>query len=277
MLLAIDVGNTNTVFAVHDDEAFAATWRIRTEGRRTADEYFVWLSQLMNHAGVPRQAITGVVIASVAPETLFNLRRLAMDYFALAPLIVGEPGVDFGVEVRTARPAEVGADRVVNALAAYRRYGPDLIVVDFGTATTFDVIDHDGAYAGGVIAPGVNLSSEALFQATSKLPRIDVAKPPQVVGLDTVPAMQSGLFWGYVGLIEGICARVKAERARPMTVIATGGLSALFAQGAEMIDHVDEDLTLRGLVEIHRRNVGRPERRPNNNGSFVDERPSRKD
>lgn len=261
MLLAVDVGNTNTVFAAHDGERFTATWRIRTEGRRTADEYFVWLSQLMSHAGVPLTSITGFMIASVAPETLFNLRRLAADYFQTTPLVVGEAGVDLGVEVRTDRPSEVGADRVVNTLAAHLAYGADLIVVDFGTATTFDVVDQDGAYAGGVIAPGVNLSSEALFQATSKLPRIDIAKPAAVVGRDTVPAMQSGLYWGYVSLIEGICRRIKAERQREMTVVATGGLSSLFAAGTDEIDHVDGDLTLRGLIEIHRRNAGRTDRR----------------
>ena len=261
MLLAVDVGNTNTVFAAYDGERFIANWRIRTEGRRTGDEYFVWLSQLMNHAKVPRDSITDIVIASVAPETLFNLRQLANEYFNTTPLVVGEPDVDLGVEVRTDRPSEVGADRVVNALAAYRSDGPNLIVVDFGTATTFDVIDEDGAYAGGVIAPGVNLSSEALFQATSKLPRIDIAKPQRVVGLDTVPAMQSGLFWGYVGLIDGICRRIKSEREQKMTVIATGGLSTLFVQGCEEIDRVDQDLTLRGLIEIHRLNAGRTDRR----------------
>ncbi|MEM6667810.1 MAG: type III pantothenate kinase [Pseudomonadota bacterium] len=256
MLLVIDVGNTNTVFAAHDGEGFVQRWRLRTEGRRTSDEYFVWLNQLMSHAGIGRKNIDGIVIASVAPQTLFNLRRLATDYFDTEPMIVGAPGVDLGVEVRTDRPAEVGADRVVNALAAFQTYGPNLIVVDFGTATTFDIIDHDGAYAGGVIAPGVRTSAEALYQAASKLPRIDIEKPERVVGTDTVPAMQSGLFWGYVGLIEGICRRISVEMDRKMTVIATGGLSPLFNEGAEVIEHVDDDLTLRGLVEIYRRNAG---------------------
>ncbi len=257
MLLAIDVGNTNTVFALHDGAAFVADWRIRTDGRRTADEYFVWLSQLMRHVGAPADAVTDIIIASVAPQTLFNLRRLADAYFRAEPMVVGAAGVDLGVEVRIDRPSEVGADRVVNALAAYRRYGPNLVVVDFGTATTFDVVDGDGAYAGGVIAPGVNLSVEALFQATSKLPRIDIAKPERVVGADTVPAMQSGVFWGYVGLIEGICRRIAAERETPMTVIATGGLSPLFQEGTDVIDHVDPDLTMRGLLEIYRLNADR--------------------
>ncbi len=255
MLLAIDVGNTNTVFALYDGEGLQAEWRLQTEGGRTADEYFVWLSRLLDHIGVAPALIDGIVIASVAPATLFNLRRLADLYFHCRPIIVGEAGVDLGVSVKTDRPSEVGADRVVNALAAYQTYGPDLIIVDFGTATTFDVVDEEGAYIGGVIAPGPNASMEALVQATSKLPRIDIAKPQQVIGADTVPAMQSGVYWGYVGLIDGICRRIRAERERKMTVIATGGLASLFADGAETIDHVDPDLTLRGLLEIYRRNA----------------------
>ncbi|MEM9725746.1 MAG: type III pantothenate kinase [Pseudomonadota bacterium] len=262
MLLAVDVGNTNTVFAAHDGEKFAAAWRIRTEGMRTSDEYFVWLSRLMRHKGVSLGDITGIIIASVAPQTLFNLKRLSVDYFRTEPLVIGEPGVDLGMPVRTDHPSDVGADRVVNALAAMASYGPNLIIVDFGTATTFDVVDGDGAYAGGVIAPGVNLSSEALFKATAKLPRIAIARPPKVVGRDTVPAMQSGLYWGYVSLVDGMCQRIKAERGDEMTVVATGGLSALFATGAEQIDHVDDDLTIRGLIEVYRRNAGRTNGRP---------------
>lgn len=257
MRLAIDVGNSNTVFALHNGERFVAEWRSRTDGGRTADEYFVWLSELMTHAGVARESVDGIVVASVAPQTLFNLRLLSEKYFSLKPIVVGEPGVEIGIEVRTDRPSEVGADRLVNALAARRRYGGDAILVDFGTATTFDVVDGDGAYAGGVIAPGVAVSADALFRAAAKLPRIDIAKPSQVVGLDTVPAMQSGLYWGYVGLIEGICTRIKAERGRAMQVIATGGLSALFAEGTATIDTVDPGLTLRGLLEIYRLNADR--------------------
>lgn len=261
MLLAIDVGNTNTVFALHDGAVFVADWRIATKRDRTADEYFAWLAQMLTHNGVERDAIDAVVIASVAPQTLFNLRTLADRYFRVAPLIIGEPGVELGIEVRTDRPREVGADRIANAVAAVQSDGPNLIIVDFGTATTFDVVDGDGAYAGGVIAPGVNLSLDALVQAASKLPRIDIAKPQRVVGQDTEPAMQSGIYWGYVGLIDGICARIKAERETEMRVIATGGLSPLFASGAAAIDKIDRDLTLRGLVEIYRRNAGRDNRR----------------
>ena len=261
MLLAIDVGNTNTVFAIHDGTRMVANWRIQTRGRRTADEYFVWLTNLMNHQHIGRKHIDAIIIGSVAPETLFNLRRLAETYFNCRPLVVGEPDVDLGVGNKADHPAEVGADRLINTLAAYTKYGPNLVVLDFGTGTTFDVVDEDGAYAGGVIAPGVNLASEALYQAAAKLPRIEVARPAQVIGTNTVACMQSGIYWGYVGLIEGILNRIDAERETDMKVIATGGLAPLFAQGVPAISACDQDLTLRGLVEIYRRNVGRTNRR----------------
>jgi type III pantothenate kinase len=257
MLLAIDVGNTNTVFAIHDGERFVSYWRIQTDGGRTSDEYYVWLHQLMRHANVDDHLISGIIIATVAPQTLFNLRRLSQDYFSCDPVVVGDPGVRLGVDVRTDRPREVGADRVVNALAAFQTYGPNLIIVDFGTATTFDIVDRDGAYAGGVIAPGVRASVEALFQATSKLPRIDVQRPLRVVGKDTAPAMQSGVYWGYVGLIEGVCRRISEEMSTKMTVIATGGLAPLFDEGSAIIEYVDANLTMRGLIEVYRQNTGR--------------------
>ncbi|MEO1291820.1 MAG: type III pantothenate kinase [Pseudomonadota bacterium] len=257
MLLAIDVGNTNTVFAVHDGAKFAATWRIRTVGPRTADEYFVWLNQLMVHEGLGRSSIDGIIIGATAPQTLFNLRRLGRTYFNCEPLVIGDPTVDVGVAIEFDNPASVGADRLLNALAAYKTYGPNLIVVDFGTATTFDLVDEKGAYIGGIIAPGVRIAAEALYQAASKLPRIEVEMPPSVIGKDTVPGMQSGLFWGYVSLVEGLVARIEKELDRSMTVIGTGGLSPTFAGGTDVIHHVDPDLTLRGLVEVYRRNVGR--------------------
>ena len=257
MLLAIDVGNTNTVFALHDGSAFAAEWRCNTESVRTADQYFVWLNQLMTHSGLNPAGIEDVVISNVAPATLFNLRVLCDRYFNTRPLVVGKPGCELPVEVRVDHPAEVGADRLVNTVAAFRDYGPDLIVVDFGTATTFDVVDDDGAYAGGVIAPGINLSLEALHSAAAHLPHIDVTLPQRVVGTNTVQCMQSGIYWGYVGLIEGLCTRIAAERERTMTVIATGGLAPLFARGSAAITHVDPDLTMRGLVTIHAHNKTR--------------------
>jgi type III pantothenate kinase len=261
MLLAIDVGNTNTVFALHDGDGFIASWRCNTESVRTADQYYVWLSQLMAHAKLGADAVTEVVISNVAPATLFNLRVLCDRYFGTRPLVVGKPECDLPVDVRVDTPAEVGADRLVNTVSAFRTYGPDLIVVDFGTATTFDVVDTDGAYVGGVIAPGINLSLQALHDAAAHLPHIDVSVPARVVGTSTVQCMQSGIYWGYVGLIEGLCTRIAAERAREMTVIATGGLAPLFARGSPLIAQVDEELTMRGLVMIHHYNkTGRYER-----------------
>jgi len=254
MLLAIDVGNTNTVFAVHDGNDFLLSWRCKTDAARTADQYFVWLRQLMQHGGMDSADIKEVVISNTAPATLFNLRVLCDRYFDCRPLVVGRAECALPVEVRVDNPTEVGADRLVNTVAAYAKHGGDLIVLDFGTATTFDVIGHDGAYVGGVIAPGVNLSLDALHQAAAHLPRIDVTMPEHVLGRNTVHCMQSGIFWGYVGLIDGICTRLATERERAMRVIATGGLSPLFARGTQVIEIVDTDLTMHGLVLIHRYN-----------------------
>lgn len=254
MLLAIDVGNTNTVFAVHDGSAFTAEWRCSTESARTADQYFVWLRQLMHHCGMSADDIDQVVISNVAPATLFNLRVLCDRYFDCRPLVVGREGCALPVDVRVDNPAEVGADRLVNTVAAHDRYGPNLVVLDFGTATTFDVVGHDGAYVGGIIAPGINLSLEALKNAAAHLPHIDVTRPPQVIGTNTIHCLQSGAFWGYVSLIEGICSRINAEKDQPMKVIATGGLSPLFARATDTIEQVDPDLTMRGLVLIHNYN-----------------------
>ena len=258
MLLAIDVGNTNTVFALYDGEGFRAQWRISTDGRRTADEYYVWLRNLMSLEEIDPGQIRDAIVAQVAPQTLFNLRSLCRKYFHVEPLVVGEPGCALGIEVRMPQPGEVGADRLVNVAAGFRDYGPNLIIIDFGTATTFDVCDQDGAYAGGAICPGINLSLEALHQAAAKLPRIDVARPPQVIGKDTVGAMRTGIYWGYVGLIEGLCARIAEEHGRSMKVIATGGLAPLFAKATPAIQDSDPDLTMRGLALIHALNRGAP-------------------
>jgi type III pantothenate kinase len=253
MLLAIDVGNTNTVFALHDGSSVVAEWRCGTDRQRTADEYFVWLEQLMTFTGLKLQ-VRSVVISSVVPQVVYNLRVLSDRYFHCRPKVVGKPEVRLGVPVRVDPTAHVGADRLVNTVGAYDRYGGNLIVVDFGTATTFDVVDHDGAYVGGVIAPGVNLSLKALHDAAAALPFIDVTRPERVVGTNTVACMQSGIYWGYVGLIEGICARIRAERNVPMKVIGTGGLSTLFAQGTDVLQTVDTGLTIHGLVLIDRLN-----------------------
>ncbi|SFI74493.1 type III pantothenate kinase [Albimonas pacifica] len=254
MLLAIDVGNTNSVFALHDGTAYLADWRCATDVKRTADEYFVWLRQLMDHHGVSAKQIDAVVISSTAAGTMFNLRVLADRYFGVRPIVVGKPETAVGIDVRVDPGTRVGADRLVNTLSAWRTYGGEVIVIDFGTATTIDVVGEDGAYEGGIIAPGVNLALKALETAATALPEIDVTKPEKVIGLNTVACMQSGIYWGYVSLIEGLCRRIMDERGRKMKVIATGGLSPLFARGTDVIDAVDGDLTLRGLAAIYELN-----------------------
>jgi type III pantothenate kinase len=250
MLLAIDAGNTNIVFAFLDGERVEAQFRASTKDARTPDEYYVWLAQLMGLHGLNPSNIDGAIIATVVPQALFNLRMLCRRFFKIEPLVVGEPHCELGLKVRTDRPDAVGADRLVNAVAAHKSYPGALIVIDFGTATTFDVVSAEGDYMGGVIAPGVNLSLEALHQAAAKLPRIAVERPQGVIGRDTVPAMQSGIFWGYVGLIEGLVKRIKAEYEKPMRVIATGGLASLFRSTVDAIEASDPDLTIRGLALI---------------------------
>ena len=259
MLLAIDAGNTHTVFAVIEGEELRRQWRAATSASRTADEYAVWLMQLMELERIRFADVGEAIVSTVAPQALFELRRLCRDYFGCEPLVVGE-GVELGIDVLLERSAEVGADRLVNAVAAGDRHGGPLIVVDFGTATTFDVVDADGNYRGGVIAPGVNLSLEALHMAAAKLPRIAVERPRRVVRGDTLEAMQTGVYWGYVGLIEGIVGRIRKEFPEPAAsktkVVATGGLAPLFAGGTDAIGHVDPDLTIRGLQLLHQRNSG---------------------
>ncbi|WP_341214370.1 type III pantothenate kinase [uncultured Limimaricola sp.] len=253
MLLAIDCGNTNTVFSIWDGERFLATWRTSTEWQRTADQYFVWLSTLMKIGGI-EATIDEMIISSTVPRVVFNLRVLADRYFGCRPLVVGKPECRLPVAPRVDAGTQVGPDRLVNTAGAWDRHGGDLVVVDFGTATTFDVVGRDGAYVGGVISPGVNLSLEALHQAAAALPHVDVSKPEKVIGTNTVACMQSGIFWGYVGLVRGICDRIRAERERPMRIIGTGGLAPLFAQGDMLFDDIEEDLTMHGLTVIHRYN-----------------------
>lgn len=254
MLLAIEQGNTNTLFAVHDGERWRAQWRTATEASRTADEYAVWLSQLLALAGLSLKDLDGCIISSVVPQSLFNLRNLSRRYLEIEPLVVGE-NVDLGIALRIDNPGEAGADRLVNAIGAHLTYPGDLVVIDSGTATTFDIVAADGAFEGGIIAPGINLSLQALHDAAAKLPRIAIQRPARVIGKDTVTNMQSGIFWGYIGLIEGLVARIRSEWGRPMSVIGTGGVVSLFEGATECIDHFDPDLTLRGLLEIWRRNA----------------------
>ena len=253
MLLCVDCGNTNTVFSVWDGQRFVATWRTSTEWQRTADQYFVWLSTLMkaNNLDV---TITEMIVSSTVPRVVFNLRVLADRYFNTRPIVVGKPDCLLPVEPRVDAGTAVGPDRLVNTAGAFDRHGGNLIVVDFGTATTFDVVDHDGAYVGGVIAPGVNLSLEALHMAAAALPHVDITKPQRVVGTNTVACMQSGVFWGYIGLVREICARIKAERDQEMRIISTGGLAPLFQQAETLFDEYEDDLTMHGLTVIHAHN-----------------------
>jgi type III pantothenate kinase len=258
MLLAIEQGNTNTLFAVHDGKEWIAQWRSATHSTRTADEYAVWLSQLLAMAGLQLGVFTGCIISSVVPQSIFNLRNLSRRYLKVEPMVIGE-NVDLGIEVRIEKPSEAGADRLVNAIGAHVIFPGDLIIIDSGTATTFDVIASDGGMEGCAIAPGINLSMEALHQAAAKLPRVAIQRPRgnTAIGKDTVAAMQSGVFWGYIALIEGLCARIKAEWGKPMTVIGTGGVASLFHGATSAIDHFDPDLTIRGMLEIYRRNTAK--------------------
>ena len=253
MLLAIDCGNTNTVFAIWDGEKFLCTLRTSTHHARTADAYFTWYSTLVKHYGIDVE-ITDVIISSTVPRVVFNLRVFADRFFGCRPLVVGKPECRLPHDPRVDEGTIVGPDRLVNAAGAFDRHGGDLIVVDFGTATTFDVVSKDGNYIGGVIAPGVNLSLEALHMAAAALPHIDISKPQKVIGTNTVDCMQSGVFWGYIGLVKETCARIKAERDRDMKVIGTGGLAPLFAETEQLFDVIEDDLTMHGLTVIHNHN-----------------------
>ena len=257
MLLAIEQGNTNTKFAVHDGSDWLAQWRTATEAARTADEYAVWLSQLLDLQGLKLTDLHDCVIATVVPQSLFNLRNLARRYLKCEPWVVGENAV-LGFPVRIAMPSEAGADRLVGAVGAHVLYPGPLVIVGSGTATTFDVVAEDGGLEGCAIAPGINLSMEALHAAAAQLPRVAIRRPGRVIGKDTVESMQAGVYWGYVALIEGLVARIKTEFGAPMTVIGTGGVASLFHGATDSIDIFDPDVNIRGLLEIYRRSTGTP-------------------
>ena len=271
MLLVIDAGNTNIVFAVHDGVRWRGDWRIATDAQRTSDEYGVWLTVLFGRAGLDAKDVSGAVLGTVVPAALYHLRRLCRQWFAVEPL-VARSRLDWGFAIKLDRLEEVGADRLANALAAHTLYHGPLIVVDFGTATNFDVVDAEGAFLGGAIAPGINLSIEALARNAARLPRIGIGRPQAAIGRNTVDAMQSGIYWGYVGLVDGLCRRIAGARGgggkgvgaggrRPgvgagdVKVIATGGLAPLFAEASSSIECSDPDLTLEGLRLLAARNT----------------------
>jgi type III pantothenate kinase len=250
MLLAIDAGNTNLVFALVDGHYIKARWRIATDPRRTADEYAVWLHQLLELEGYGRDDVNTVIIGTVVPRALHNLEVLSSKYFGVKPLVAGQGEAGWPIALDVEEPQSVGADRVLNAIAAHAKHPNDLIIIDFGTATTFDVIDFSGAYKGGIIAPGINLSLDALVQAAAKLPRIAIAAPQDqsVVGRTTETQMLIGVYWGYVAMIEGLVTRLKAEIGRPVKVVATGGLAILFDKNTDVFDVIEPDLTIQGLA-----------------------------
>jgi len=259
MLLAVDAGNTNVVFALLDDGQARARWRIATDPRRTADEYAVWLHQLLEIEGFATTDVEAVIIGTVVPRALHNLEVLASKYFGLAPMIAGQGSAAWPIRLDVDEPHNVGADRALNAIAAHANHAGDLIVIDFGTATTFDVVDSSGAYRGGIIAPGINLSLDALVNAAAKLPRIAIEAPTDssVIGRTTERQMMIGIYWGYVAMIEGLTARMREELGRPATVVATGGLASLFDKHTDVFDAIEPDLTIQGLSRLYDMVTGR--------------------
>lgn len=255
MLLTIDVGNTNTLFALHDGERWVAQWRSATDSTKTADDYAVWMSELCRLEGIEFGSIEACVISTVVPQAQFNFRNFSRRYLNQEPMFIGEAGVELGIPNRYARPEQVGADRLVNAIGAHLNHPGPLIVVDSGTATTFDIVGEDGGFEGGIIAPGINLSLKALHDAAASLPRIAIQRPDKVIATNTVSSMQAGIFLGYVDLIDGLIRRIKAEYAEPLTVVGTGGVASLFEGASEEIDVFDSDVTIRGLLEVYKRNT----------------------
>jgi type III pantothenate kinase len=253
LLLAVDQGNTNTEFAVYRGDQLKGHWRTSTKVERTADEYVVWLTELFALGGLAGEKIEAAIISSVVPPGLFDLKLLCRKHFGLEPLVIGE-GIDLGIEVLIDDPTEAGADRLANTVGGFVRFGGPLVIVDFGTATNFDVVDGAGNFCGGALAPGISLALDAMHRVSARLPNIGVQRPPKVIGRNTVHSMQSGVYWGYVGLIEGMVKRIRAEYGEPMKVVATGGLGPLFDAATDAIDVYDPDITVRGLLEIYRRN-----------------------
>lgn len=253
MIFVFDVGNTNTMLGIYDGDELVHHWRIHTSGSKTEDEYAMVVKSLFSHVGLTFADISGIAISSVVPSIMFALERMCEKYFHDSPMVIG-PGIKTGLDIKTDDPKEIGADRIVNAVAGIQLYGAPLIIVDFGTATTYCYINEKGQYNGGAIAPGINISTEALFTYASKLPRIEITKPSTIIGRNTVSSMQSGVLYGYVGQVEGIVSRMKAEAKQEPTVIATGGLAPLIAGETEVVHYIEPLLSLKGLQMIYRRN-----------------------
>ena len=272
MLLAVDCGNTNIVFALYDGDAQHANWRISTDPKRSADEYLVWLTQLMALSDVAVDELSDMIIANVVPEVQPKLMSLARRGLNLIPQVIGDKNIDLGIKINIDQPNQAGADRLVNAVAARDLYHLPAIILDFGTATTFDLIGRGGSYEGGIIAPGVNLSVEALYLAAARLPRLAV-KPWEddmpILGKDTISAMHSGIFWGYVSMVEGLIGRLRRDYGANLPAIATGGLASLFADHVASISIVDPDLTLKGLVSIHAQNKRKDHRKKVRKGKVL--------
>jgi type III pantothenate kinase len=254
MIFVMDVGNTNIVFGVYEKDYLKYHWRAETNRHKTEDEFGMFVKSLFEHVGLTFDEIDGIIISSVVPPIMFSLERMCKKYFSISPLIVG-PGIKTGLNIKYENPREVGADRIVNAVAGIHEYGGPLIIVDFGTATTYCYINEDKQYMGGAIAPGIGISTEALYSKAAKLPRIEIARPESVIGKNTVSAMQAGILYGYVGQVDGIVKKMKAQSSAEPTVIATGGLAALIGQETNLIDVVDPFLTLKGLKLIYKRNL----------------------